>query len=784
MTATNTYFDNHIEVNGTINNIDLEYFQRNAIIKNDSREITGNKSFLSGANLIKTFEVESVNNIIISNLTQNLVPIHENRTWSSNYIFENIIINNNLVVNRVNNYVIPDDIVSLNSIDEITASKIFTENSEFKSNLYTEGNLNNKIFQEVYENSLKNNSDETVYGNTIFNKDVYFSKNINVDGKLNNLSIPNDVITLTTNQNITGTIEFTQDSDFNDVLSTEIILVNTTVNDIDISVMEADAVYKDRNQTINGNIVFVGGVECKQNLSVAGLINGVNLSELINTTVRVSKDQYISGTITFTDDVMLEVPLTSPGTINGINISSLNNLVLKNNQNQTITNDFKINGNVEVLSNLTSFNTSQINNIDFSEFFTSSAKKDQLNIINGSLTYNNKIEIENLTTSTISNINISDILTTNTNQTITSTLHFDSVKTEDIELSELINNINLTNLYLDTLKKNENQTVFAKYIFLNNVHTNGNVTVNGNINDINLQEFNEDVVHLSGDEVIYGIKVFENVTFGNVSFRNTVNDINLTFLMEDALVKQGDQQICQRKTFGSLFIVNGDKCIFNKINVSGLVSGVNVTNLNLQAVKLTEQQELQGNYNFSEKLIVDGNLTINEKINNMSLQNHFMLTYSDQKVNGSMRFGKGVISNDITVNGLVDKVNVTELKETRFSLQQNDTVYGQLHFNDTQFSKQVVFPQNATINSIDVSEELIDINKDEEIQGKKIFNEVLVRQDLNGTTGIVNGVNLREINQKALRNESSTVQLLEMDQLFTNNLTIRGTYFNIYFQVF
>ena len=194
--------------------------------------------------------------------------------------------------------------------------------------------------------------------------------------------------------------------------------------------MEADAVYKDCNQTINGNIVFVGGVECKQNLSVAGLINGVNLSELINTTVRVSNNQYISGTITFTDAVMLEAPLRSPGTINGINISSFNNLVLKNNQNERITNGLKINVNVEVLSNLTSSNTSQINNIDFSifidnidiniEFFTSSSKKDQLNIINGSLKYNNKIEIENLPTSTISNINIGDILTTNTNQTVTS----------------------------------------------------------------------------------------------------------------------------------------------------------------------------------------------------------------------------------------------------------------------------------------------------------------------------------------------------------------------------
>ena len=99
------------------------------------------------ANLSKSFEAESVNNIIIPNLTENLVPIHENTTWSSNYIFGNTIINNNLVVNRINNYVNPDGLVSLNSVNEIPGSKIFNEKSEFKFK---------KIIYKVYENSIKN----------------------------------------------------------------------------------------------------------------------------------------------------------------------------------------------------------------------------------------------------------------------------------------------------------------------------------------------------------------------------------------------------------------------------------------------------------------------------------------------------------------------------------------------------------------------------------------------------------------------------------------------------
>ena len=61
-----------------------------------------------------------------------------------------LYINNNLVVNRINNYVIPDGFVSINSINEITGSKIFNENSKFMK-MYTEGNRNNKIFTKFME---------------------------------------------------------------------------------------------------------------------------------------------------------------------------------------------------------------------------------------------------------------------------------------------------------------------------------------------------------------------------------------------------------------------------------------------------------------------------------------------------------------------------------------------------------------------------------------------------------------------------------------------------------
>ena len=87
-----------------------------------------------------------------------------------------------------------------------------------------------------------------------------------MSGKINGVSLPDDVVTLHTYQNINNTLLLTTDTTFENDVMTFVVDVNETVNGIDISDMERNAIFKDRNQTINSSVIFIGGIDCKQNL--------------------------------------------------------------------------------------------------------------------------------------------------------------------------------------------------------------------------------------------------------------------------------------------------------------------------------------------------------------------------------------------------------------------------------------------------------------------------------------------------------------------------------------
>lgn len=107
------------------------------------------------------------------------------------------------------------------------------------------------------------------------------------------------------NDNLTIATIFSVISDGTVTIDT--VVLEGSVNGIDISDLEASAIYKDSNDTISGKIVFVNGIDCKQNLSVAGLINGVNLTELFNQSVRISIPQVVTGRKTFVANSQQEV---------------------------------------------------------------------------------------------------------------------------------------------------------------------------------------------------------------------------------------------------------------------------------------------------------------------------------------------------------------------------------------------------------------------------------------------------------------------------------------------
>ncbi|XP_057307107.1 uncharacterized protein LOC130645210 [Hydractinia symbiolongicarpus] len=766
-----TNVNSNIVVTGFVDSVNLTKWEKLAVLKGSGVSITGQKTFVGGINVTTMLKVLSINDVYLPTLKDDLISLSSNENLYAQFVFENVIVKGNLAANgEIGSYHIPDDFVTLSTAQTIRGMTTFKKIVHVNKMVYSNGTINGEDFLAFYENAVKNGSEDTIYGNIIFQDDVTLLKDAEVAGQVNNLTIPTDVITLTTQQNITGVLTMTEDTVFKEILDAYIIHVDGTVNEIDIYDMEQNAVHKDRNQTINGSIVFVSGIDCKQNLSVAGLINGVNLTELYNTTVRISKDQRVYGEKRFLDDVEFHQTVTSPGLVNNVNLTEIDKNIMKSSGNQTLNANFIFHNYIHII-NLRTSNNSWINDVNFHHFLNSALRSNGTNFINGSVQYDH-LHVSNLVTNLFAGVDLTNIFLISGNQTVLGDINFSSIKTKNVYATNLIDSVNITELKTNTVEKNKDQTLNAMYTFERNVLVNNNLTVKGRINNIDLDEYNNSAVHLTSDETITGVKTFKNVTFQNVTFLGLVNGVNMSLLTDDVLTKTGDHTICQPTTFENSVIVNGTAIVSDNVLVSSLVNDINITALSQSAVRLNQYQVLSGSYHFQGGLEIGTNLTVN-LLNGIST-NQLMKTHGDKNISNFFQFSDIDVSGNFDVTTLIDGVDVAKLNDDRFTLNTDQTVSGSKSFSNVIIKNMIEFPNGSTVNDIDISEHLFQANDTSIINGHKLFTNVSVTGDVTTTTGVVNGVDLHSFNLNAWKTTNDGEQFINMDQTFTKNLTIIG----------
>ena len=86
-----------------------------------------------------------------------------------------------------------------------------------------------------------------------------------------------------------------------------------------------------------------------------------------------------------------------------------------------------------------------------------------------------------------------------------------------------------------------------------------------------------------------------------------------------------------------------------------------------------------------------------------------------------------------------------------------------------------MLPNSSTVNGLDISEQLISTTSDSEVFGVKTFNWTHVVGDLQVSTGVVNNINVTEMELKSLKKSSAYVQEVMSDQMFQHNLIIKGS---------
>jgi len=764
-TFKNLHLKNDTNLRGNLNSINLTEWMQQVVLKYGNKTVTGEKFFLNGLS-VTNLVTNHFQNMNLSQLLNDVLVMKNNATISTDIHFQMLKSLSNLnIVGTVNGYRVPDDLVFLGTDQNVLGNKVFVQNSNI-SNIQNIGMLNEEDFANFISDAVTDSTNQEVITNVTFQNNIYFHDNIVID-TLNQRPV-SDWVTLHTEQNITGFYSFSEDTLFQSTISADTIIVNGTVNSIDISEMEREAVYKDKNhQTINSRLVFVAGIDCKQNLSVAGLINGVNLTELFNSTVRISMDQTVTGKKTFTNNVKLDNELTTTGTINSVNVTKLDSESVKRTGEQilkgniTMYSDLNVGGEMDV--------DGLVNDIDLVKLLEEAALETNRSVVvNGTLSFD-QVTMKDTETNTVNGINLTNILLQDQNQTVYAAITFENITTGNVEV-DLINQINISDIAERSMKVNENQNITARYTFTN-VNVTGDVQVQ-QLNQVDVELFKTNAVHLNANSTITGNLVFnEDVIVEDLEMTGLVNNVNISLILSDALMKQGSgQTVCHRMEYKSN--VTMDNVKFTAISSNQLINNVSVDFIANNSIYLRRNNGLLNSDKFTFKnLFVSSTISV-DKVNSYDLSEDFLKTYGDQYL-PQITFDVPVyFTGNLSFEGdYIDGVNLTHMVDSSISYNSDAVVSGHKTFTNLSMAdkRSFVTKPDGTINNIKPIEfVLVDINQT--LAGLKEFHNIDVEKLT--VQEEINGIDLTKFYRDALQ-YGDDYNLLS-DQVFTQDLTIVG----------
>lgn len=178
--------------------------------------------------------------------------------------------------------------------------------------------------------------------------------------------------------------------------------------------------------------------------------------------------------------------------------------------------------------------------------------------------------------------------------------------------------------------------------------------------------------------------------------------------------------MCQRKTFYSKWLTTTSNTTVADVRAKELVNGVNITKLDSDAVKINGLKALRGNYQFANVHVYE-NVTIRGILNGLPFPAGYMRTHGDELISGNKTFQNVVFMKNVNMTGYIDGLNISELEENRVTLRGTQAVRN-IRFKTVELSEDMNFPNQATINGIDVSEELVPVNGPSTISGVKVNN--------------------------------------------------------------
>ncbi|XP_033098265.1 uncharacterized protein LOC117102171, partial [Anneissia japonica] len=421
------------------------------------------------------------------------------------------------------------------------------------------------------------------------------------------------------------------------------------------------------------------------------------IEDVISDFVSLStEDQYVTGNITFISPLNItnlnvsDAVTSTDEVINDVNIAHLDDFSIKTNQNTTI------NGNITFIQTVTV--GGDVNAVQFTNGY---------------------------------HVPDDYLLTTNTSQVHTGNLTFDDNVYVDsnLSLNGTVNGIYIPNSLV--LSSIENLHITGNKSFWGNVTVLGDIKIASNItmNEIELLEFINSVYLTTDDIELYD----------NVHFQEEVSFQNLTILNEyiDTTNISKFRQIV--KTYGEV-IIGATQNLLNTIQVDGdifLSNKLNGIDISEDLVLTTGDQVVYSNIFIKNDVIFKGNVTVNETLNNVRPE-HFLLLDEDQEITGTINFANGFyVDGDITLaNGsTINGIDLGELYKRVVMIDENAEITAKKYFVDT-----LTFSSSLTVEGLINGVNITTLNE----EALYVTDNITFTSDVNfkGDIHVLGGVSL------------------------------------------
>ncbi|GIY08727.1 uncharacterized protein CDAR_24111 [Caerostris darwini] len=706
---------NNINVHGRIDGID----SKTLVTKSGNHQITGLKTFV---NIFTATDLQVdglLDGVKISPLNILLTTGHQVITGDMTF---NDLTTSWLEVDSVNGIDLTkfyEDVVRSDQPANITGKKIFHDIVVNDLTMTPGSTINNIDLADLWDNTFWTDGSQKITAPMTF-QSLNLQKNLYVPLGINGIQIPGPrVVNVKEGANVTAPHVF----ETSVAISQLIVLYSLNgLETIKIPGMlpQLDIMLKSGNQLITGKKTF-HTIHLDSDSFVTGTVNGVDLSELKAIVLNRDSSVELNRTWTF-NNLRIEGPL-SVTTVAGYNLESIYEKALK-------------------------LSDTNISEIKFKE----------------------TIYIEELESYNINGINVEqDLVLVNKSQVITGTKVFEEMILEDNSVVvNMINNVNISFL-TERILKIGNQVLNSK-VFDGNVKIN-KLTVKGSINNVPISEF----VTLSGDEKLLHSRELHNVTFyeietNDLQVEGLVNGVHIENMMQDTMTYGGHEVVTGKKIIkGTIHVADGDDLTVGSIN------GINIPALWEDAVLLDVPQTISGRKTF--KYPVTFNNLIFNTIDGVSENdmNNWMLKDTPQTVQGDVIFLNGFSVKNMNLKGYVNGINITDLDASIVKVNEPATIEGPITFESVISKGDVTL--TGRIQGVDLSEEVVTRFGNKEITGVKTFTEDLHIEGDTTVGGLVDGVSIQDLCQKAtFINERQNITHLTIkgDVTFLGGGTIEG----------